>query len=393
MKHNFLKLIFNNSIFISIFYFVLILPRSITLFPKLDNFFDILSLLMYMFIIVVYILNKKYSKIQLYLFLFFFSLFIPTLFKSHDYMFYIKLYINYFSVSLFTELSIKYNFEVFYKGFKRVLSIFIIFNFVSLFLFPNGIMNIKEYYFLGYDNASIITIVIGTTILCALDTIKNGKLSKFTVFLVFISFLTYYLQWAVSCMVNIVLLILYIILLNNDKFLFIKKRITIKKITYLSLIIFLSLVFFRIQNIFEFLIVDILHKDLTITGRIYIWDRCIYYIRCNPIIGMGVYDYSTRTNLYNIYHAHSTYLHILLEGGIVSLLAYLNIFFKLNKQINKLNFVDNKGLFILIFGIFSYFFSTLVDVIHNSQMIYILFNLIFFYSIIRKDENYENFSN
>jgi len=275
MKHNFLKLIFNNSIFISIFYFVLILPRSITLFPKLDNFFDILSLLMYMFIIVVYILNKKYSKIQLYLFLFFFSLFIPTLFKSHDYMFYIKLYINYFSVSLFTELSIKYNFEVFYKGFKRVLSIFIIFNFVSLFLFPNGIMNIKEYYFLGYDNASIITIVIGTTILCALDTIKNGKLSKFTVFLVFISFLTYYLQWAVSCMVNIVLLILYIILLNNDKFLFIKKRITIKKITYLSLIIFLSLVFFRIQNIFEFLIVDILHKDLTITGRIYIWDRCI----------------------------------------------------------------------------------------------------------------------
>ena len=50
---------------------------------------------------------------------------------------------------------------------------------------------------------------------------------------------------------------------------------------------FYGIVLLRLQNIFSFIIQNILGKDLTFTGRTRIWDNAIEFIKARFIIGYG----------------------------------------------------------------------------------------------------------
>ena len=79
------------------------------------------------------------------------------------------------------------------------------------------------------------------------------------------------------------------------------------------------------QNLFAFLIEDILHKNLTLTGRTVIWDRTLELIGEKPILGHGVPFYEDRKLQYAIetkwinkaagLHAHDRFLETLYRGG------------------------------------------------------------------------------
>ena len=131
-------------------------------------------------------------------------------------------------------------------------------------------------------------------------------------------------------------------------------------ITYITL--FFTIIIFRLQEIFRYLIVEILHKSLSFTGRTGIWDKTMELIKQKAIIGYGVENSTVRAakmNFANATHAHNTILEILYKGGFLALAIYLYIIFIVAKQLNK--FRDTMPSKIISITIFVFFVMMLTE--------------------------------
>ena len=72
------------------------------------------------------------------------------------------------------------------------------------------------------------------------------------------------------------------------------------------------------------IIQDVLHKDITFSGRTYIWESCLKMISFHPVIGYGNFDSGWIIKWNGIMrNAHNLFFDILIQGGIVLLLGYL----------------------------------------------------------------------
>jgi O-antigen ligase len=93
------------------------------------------------------------------------------------------------------------------------------------------------------------------------------------------------------------------------------------------------IVIVRIQNVFAWLIVGILYKNLTLTNRTVIWDNALGSIKKRPLLGYGVQN---TVNLFYTYifrfgkpavnswlSAHNQVLQTLYESGIVSMIPIM----------------------------------------------------------------------
>lgn len=142
--------------------------------------------------------------------------------------------------------------------------------------------------------------------------------------------------------------IMFIMVCMFDK-VFCTLRKIINGSTVFILIILLNLIFviFSVQDrisIVRFIIEDVMHKDIGLTGRSGIWDFAKRLILIKPTIGYGTglttlgndgkwYDFM------KIYGPHNQFLYILLAGGVVTLVPYLilllYVFQKLEKSKTK----------------------------------------------------------
>ena len=154
-------------------------------------------------------------------------------------------------------------------------------------------------------------------------------------------------------------------------------------VTLFSIVIFVIIVLLRMQDRFEFIIKDLLHRDLTFTGRTLIWDYAIKNIKNNLLFGIGIYDYKMRRLQTGVYHAHCTYLNVLFENGIIGAISYLLIFIKVGNKLmeNKSNSLVN----MVSYFFFIYFIITLMEVYMNNVMLYILLAVGYNISIILDD--------
>lgn len=106
-------------------------------------------------------------------------------------------------------------------------------------------------------------------------------------------------------------------------------------ITYTVIGVFMNvlIVLMRKQEIFKWLIVDVLHKKMTLTKRIFVWDKAMETIKEHPVIGHG---YSTFQYNKIIVTTHNEVLEVLYKAGIVGLTIFLMIvvlmIFKLFKE-------------------------------------------------------------
>lgn len=103
-----------------------------------------------------------------------------------------------------------------------------------------------------------------------------------------------------------------------------------------TVIFFLLIICFDVQEKFAFLIVDVLNKDLTFTGRTIVWEEAIGIIKNNPIWGIG--ETSNLNELvfnFPASHAHQYWLQLLVTGGIVGCLMIYAIYFFASKNIVK----------------------------------------------------------
>lgn len=154
---------------------------------------------------------------------------------------------------------------------------------------------------------------------------KKAKIDISTWILLIICVLSTVISQAGACTVGICfygVMILFSIWYKGRA----KSSMTMFYIVYL--LFFVGIVFFNVQYYASGFLSNVLGKDASFTGRTELWALAIYAIAQRPILAYGTMEGGRALVLWRngAYHScHNYFLSILIEGGVLQFLAYINM--------------------------------------------------------------------
>lgn len=366
MKNNQLKKLLAIGFFILLlipFFPIPYFQSNFTFASNVYNYYKMFSF----FIVIFLIINKRrISYFNISLLLFCGILLISTFLNSADIKQCISLIITILGICFIIEYGIRNDIKNFLNSFEFLLYLIIIINFITIILFPGGMYTshsvsfiTKLNWFLGFKNNQIIFIIPAIVISILNSYYVYNKLKFRSIFLLIISITSLLMINSSTSLVGIGIIIILLIYSNVNRK---SKIINIYKLIGTYIAFFFGIALFRLQNLFEYFIVDILGKNITFTGRIYIWDYVIDFIKSKPLIGYGVENANIRyfkTTGIQSYHAHNEILEIIYKSGFVGLLIVIYIYYLSMKELNK--FKESKISKIISISIFAYSIMMLTE--------------------------------
>lgn len=361
------------------------LPLLSIHYPIINSIFKYGKLLSFLLIVIIYILSKKPSKIIIGICCYILTLIISTIINNGDYNYLLSIGIGIISLSLIFEFGIaskKRN--VFFKTVIYYILFLLTVNLILMILYPNGMYkaidtNYTENWLLGYKNSLILYIY--PCLLCSFlySYLNNDKLNILSIVVYIICLISSYIAATSTTLFGLLLIGFYIMFSRS----FVKRKILcIKNYVKIYIILYLGIIIFHVQNLFKFLIVDILKKDLTFTGRIYIWSYVINFIKKKPLIGYGIENSNYRfmkTSYWRSFHAHNFILEIVYKTGIVGFAIFSYIIYMM---INQLNNLDNKKIKSFLSWFVFVFFIQLLTEAYSFIYIFYIFVIVYNISLI-----------
>lgn len=274
------------------------------------------------FINYLFIKRKPLSRLLKYECLFFSFWFISTLIIGEGFSQLSVFSISIIAFTMLIELLIAQNVKILINALFINYFILITVNFIymiSVFGFTINIEENARYLFDFYqENAmvSLLSSVNGTAsflfpALCSalLLMFATSKKNFFAWILIAEIFSTVLILWSATSLVGIFFIVTYVLFIYNTP----RERWINPKL-YINMVILLGIgiTFFKIQYLFSFIIVDILHKDLTMTGRTNVWNIGFEGFFSSPLLGCG---FSSKT-------IDNGYVQLLFIGGIIGTIAY-----------------------------------------------------------------------
>lgn len=337
------------SIFLLLFPFLE--PWWFTTIGWLDFLYDAVKLLICAYVIIL-ILKKKakltvfstiYAVYRIYIFC-------NTLVQETLSIGYLSESIQYICFIILLEYFIsKYGIRV----LKSVLFGFCIILVLNLITYsPNGIVfePDSEYFLLGIRTriADLSIPAMGLSLYYCEST-KKGKMMLYYVFGTSIIF--FVLQWVATALLCTAL---FFILLALERLVYKKfKNMYYLILICLGIVISCGIVFFDVQSLFGSLIENVLHKELTLTGRTEIWAVAIPQIAKKWLFGYGFQNQGDFVALYDfVTTSHNQLLQTMYYGGVIGCVLYfalpvLAIKNNMNKHM-QINSLDSKLLISLI---------------------------------------------
>lgn len=171
---------------------------------------------------------------------------------------------------------------------------------------------------LGYYYIAFIALCL------ILDMVDGKRISKYTIFMTFVCSLSLYKADAGKSTVGIILILIYIAFIYGRR---IEKVFSYWVIVGCYALSFVGIVGFNMQERFSTFIESYLHKDVTLTGRTYIWQSSIQNIKQSLWYGYGVSNggrLHTSTNLHGtLVSSHNMFLEVLLQVGIIGAVFFI----------------------------------------------------------------------
>ena len=354
----------NNKLISFIIYIFLLIPffritYLVVMYPQTELVYKIWQIISILIIFVILMKYGKYSKFLNYFIVYFILLMLSTVLNNADVPGCIFLAIRTIGLCMIVDYGIKRDAKVFLNAFEFFLSVLVYINLFSVIIFKDGMyVNITvgytENWILGYRNLHILYILPAILASFINSYYKEGKLTIRNYILLIASYLSIYLVKSGTSLIGMTIIVGLLILNNIFKKI---KLLNIKNYFLAYIILFLAIVIFRIQNLFEYIIVDVLNRDLTLTGRIYIWDYVIEFIKERPILGYGVEDSILRLNKTSFMvstHAHDQILEIIYKSGIYFIILIKSI-------IELYKYKESKIAQILSIVMFAYLFMMLTE--------------------------------
>ena len=339
------------------------------------------------------ILIKKINKYSLIvIFLALFPLFVSLFYGNNvGFGYYIPV-IQTCSLALLIEKSYKKNFNEILTGLVFVLELYVYINFITIILFPEGIIDVEfysgNYWFLGYKNVMIRFILPTVGLRAILCVYRSGKYTFSFYCLLIISILTNIIVDCKTGAIGIIIVAVMALIFSKKT---LPKWINLK--TGIIVFVIITLIVTTTQflenfNQFMFLI----GEEVSLMSRTLVWENSLYLFFESPIWGYGLMDNDGYRELLNTYtgwgyfsHPHNFILYTLIQGGLIQFGMACYLFFKIGKLSyeNKSNF----AIKMLIFVYLAFFVMGLTESLIGATLIYPL--AVFAESFVKYDIQYK----
>ena len=364
--------LYNNRIIITIILLILIEPGYFTTFGILHRIYIYGAYAIIFLLLGILLINRKFNFSQLWIILFYGASFISTIIYSKEIREFINSNSASFAMCLLFVLCLNNNVDVLLDAFATVEA-YVYINFVTMLIWPDGMYNNGMYdqcWFLGYKNV-MIRIILPIVAISLIRTYrKHDKLVLSTYMLIGVILLTIILSGSTTALVGIGIFIL-LMLIYHKKYKKLPKIFSLLNGLILTVFIFIIIIIMHMEDIFSFIIVDILGKDLTFHTRRRIWDTAVNLFKSNYFLGYGYMDGDTYAHKFgNLYatHPHNYFLYIALTGGVVLILIVFIGYFVANKKIMKtINTIYSK---IILFTLFVFLIMGLTESLISTVLLY-----------------------
>lgn len=235
-----------------------------------------------------------------------------------------------FLIWLIIYESKKGNFKNILIALTGIFKTWIWIQFISVILTTNGVhlfgTLVGDYlYFLGTDNYSSFMLLpmLGIVLFSHQYCTCLEKISKKAyIYVILYTLINLYTKSYTAFISGSIVLTLFLIYNMKRNLL---KIFSVKKLLCGILLFVLLVVVFDIPKYFSFILVDILHKGISLSTRTYIWDATLQHIKERPILGFG----STTAEqvksffFYGTTHAHNIFLDLMIRTGIIGTISYI----------------------------------------------------------------------
>lgn len=265
------------------------------------------------------------------------------------------------------------------KNIYRVLSFFVLINFFTIIFFPNGmyttgVTNLAtENWFLGFKNEQTPYFLTLVGIMLILSEVEKYNKKKILMLIVVIL--------SAIIIKSSTLIVGLFILLILALFPFIRRNYQLFNISsYIvtSLFLFIAIPIFRLQNIFSYIIINMLNKDVNFTNRTVIWDTTLNYIKFKPISGFGEQIPKIRNLMYNsfsVVSSHNQIMEYLYTGGILLIIIYLFILFTIAKELYPLK---SNNIIIISSSLFFALQVVFLTEVFTSAAVFMIYFIVYY---------------
>lgn len=253
-----------------------------------------------------------------------------------------------------------------------IFEILIYYNFITLLSTKPDLYG-AYYTALGYDNAAPPYLMVAFMVAICYWIEKRKKLRPILLIVVIHATLLITMVSTGLIAIAVVDILICIYLVKKINFSYFK--------TYcIYMIVTFAIVVCRIQNIFSFIIVDMLGKDLTFTGRTHDWDLVFSMIPQKLLLGHGIMDQATEKMILGDVYTHNAVLEQLFRGGLLALLLFVMIVYFVSNASKYCDNVAQKKIGFLICVMCGFWVISLTEVIFEGYIFYCGLALFFHFS-------------
>ena len=236
------------------------------------------------------------------------------------------------------------------KGLAYYLGAVCVINLATVVLTRFGIgyyVGRGDNYFLGLDNAHgfFICLMLTVAMLYAWHTrrppwVQIVLLALFTA--------SVYITWSASSVVAVsVFIALYGLWYVKGSW----KVCNIGTYYAVIAVMFLLLVVLRVTDRFAFVIEEVLHKNVDLSGRVPLWARTLPYLLQDPVLGLGVHTDGQLYEILGTVNCHNLFLQVAFDTGVAGSVIYLAALGLLVKPLMRVR--KSFGGYMLAAGLFS----------------------------------------
>lgn len=323
-------------------------------------------------VIALFIMIRGIGKLELLVLLFFLIIIASSIMNNNltlgsSYRLFIL-----FGFIVFLSNQLKFNFKELILSLYYIFTILIILNLFSVLIGGLGYSETgSEAFFLGRKNHLIFSTIPYITIIYTYSYTFYNRLKLKYFFLIILSLASVVLAGSGT---GIIISIVFMIFIIFPNFLYPSMYVYL----FIYAFFFLSIVIYRLhEKWLGFIIVDILDKDITFSGRTLLWDISIEAIRDKWILGYGRGNTIISDTYWYLNEAHNGLLEIGLDSGILGIIIFSAILLIVAKKLNK--YKVNKIAKIISLSIFLFLLTGLSESIFLLREFWIV--LILGYSI------------
>ncbi|MBU3111065.1 O-antigen ligase family protein [Clostridium lacusfryxellense] len=267
---------------------------------------------------------------------------------------------------VFEYMSIKGHMELIIKTFYKLTLFYIILTDIIMITMPNLYMQYGGYYLTGNKfNVSYLHLQLIVLFVQKCKIEKKFKLYEKSIFVV-LSILTFRITIFVNCSTGMIGLILLLLLLIFSK------KMLCKANTILFVLIVSSSFLFLYSDVLsnqyvQYFIENVLHKSITLTGRMNIYTSLFSMLKNQFLFGYGFgSSYEVCTRLISAVNTQNGLLECILEQGIISTCLLLILIYLVFKQSEKYS-IRSTFCFPAVVMIYVYSLLSSVEVTLNTS--------------------------